>query len=118
MSITINSKVFALDSSVQNGATYAGPSQSLSVRDSFGMSRTAPKPTSTYSGTARTESKLTRTVDLTDALTPTGLASLNITSALPIGMSDADIDTLAADLASLAATTGFKNLLKKGTFLV
>ncbi len=117
MSLTINAKAYTLDANTAMAADYTGPANTMSVKDSLRLGRTAPKPNASFSGVSRTSSRFVRTHTLTAALTPTGVSQMEILSTLPVGMSDADIDTYSADLASYVASVPFKNLLKKQTLL-
>lgn len=117
MSLTINSKSYALDSNSAGTADYAGPANTMSLKDILRLARTAPKPTAIFSGVSRTMSRFSKTYTLTGALTPTAVGAVEINSSLPVGAADADIDTLCADLGSYVTSAAFKSLLKKQTIL-
>mgnify|MGYP001140973330 CR=1 FL=1 len=112
-----NSKTYKLDSSTANSATYRGPGQTLSIRDQLQLSRQRIKTSAAYSGTSRGNATLTRTVPLTGALTPTGVASLSVDPALPVGMADADQDALIADFRGFVASSEFATWVKSRTFI-
>jgi len=115
MSLTINTKSYTADSVSQNAVVYAGPSQTLSVKDHVLLARVQPKPTTTFSGVARTTAKLTRTATLTGALTATADAIFNVGGIWPVGMASADIDAFCADMGAWIASTEFKDIVKKLT---
>lgn len=110
---TFNTKSFVADSYNQDAVVYIGPAKTLTMKDDLRLARTKPKPSAVYSGNARTEAKLSRTVVLTDALTPTGDEIMTVSTQLPAGIADAAIDTLCADMGALIVSTDFKNSLKQ-----
>lgn len=112
MSWTINAKVFSADGSTANSVLYAGPAQTLSVKDNLKLARTAPKPTSVFSGVARTQIKQTRTLTLTGALTPTHEGIIDCTVSIPVGFTGADVDSLVNDFAAAVAHANFKTIVK------
>jgi hypothetical protein len=83
------------------------------VKDTIVMARTAPKPSATFSGVGRQQCKLTRTLTLTGALTPTGDGIISAETSIPVGAAAADIDTMCADFGTFVTSAGFKDLLKK-----
>jgi len=113
MSLTINSKAFATESTGPNFGQYAGPLNTLSVKDLLRLARTAPKPTSVFSGVGRVQSKYVRTLTLTGSLTPThdGIIDTNIST--PVGAASADIDVMVNDYAAWVAHASFKTLVKQ-----
>lgn len=114
MSMTINTKTFTADSFGVNQVTYDGPAKTVTLKDDLSLKYTAPKPTSTYSGVARSASKLTRTGTLTGSLTPSGDSIIGVETSIPVGTAGADIDALVADFAAYAATSEFLALVKQG----
>lgn len=113
MTITVNTRAYALDNASGNAAVYTGPASTFSARDLLTLKRTAPKPSGDFAGVARAEAKMTKTVTLTGVTQTKGDAIVSISLALPVGMSEADVDTLKADIVSLAGTTNFKDLIWK-----
>lgn len=112
MSLSINAKTYTADSYQQNIVGYIGPAKTVSVKDDASLRRTAPKPTSVFSGVGRTSAKLTRTLTLTGALTPTGEAILDISVSIPVGCASADVDTLLNDMGAFLASATFKTHVK------
>jgi len=112
MSLTINAKAFAADSYTANAVNYTGPAHTLSLKDDLRLARTAAKPTSVFSGVARTQSKLVRTLTLTGALTPSHDAIMDLAISIPVGAASADIDSLVNDYAAWVAHASFKTLVK------
>lgn len=112
MSLSINAKTYTADSFQTNQVGYIGPAKTVSVKDDTVLKRTAPKPTSVFSGVGRTTAKLTRTLTLTGALTPTGEAICEINVSVPVGYTAADVDTLLNDMGAFLASASFKTHVK------
>jgi hypothetical protein len=112
MSLSINAKTFTADSFQKDTVSYIGPLKTVSVKDDAKLSRTAPKPTVSFSGLGRTEAKLTRTFTLTGALTPTGDAICAINVSVPVGYASVDVDTLLNDMGAFLASAPFKTHVK------
>jgi hypothetical protein len=112
MALTINAKTFTQDSFSKDSIGYIGAGKTVSVKDDAKLSRTAPKTTSVFSGVGRTQAKLTRTLTLTGALTPTGDAIVAIDVSVPVGYAAADVDTLLNDMGAFLASADFKTHVK------
>jgi hypothetical protein len=112
MTIVFNAKTYTGDKFLGDAVGYNGAAKTLSVSDDLLMSRTPPKPTTTFSGVARTQFKLTRTHTLTGALTPTGNAILTINVSVPVGMASGDIDALLNDCGAALSGADFKTHVK------
>lgn len=112
MSLTVNAKTYTADSFQKDQVAYIGPLKSVSVKDDLRLNRTAPKPVSTFSGTGRASSKLTRTLTLTGALTPTGEGIIDISVSVPVGFAGADVDSMLNDMGSHLSSASFKTLVK------
>lgn len=112
MSLVFNSKTYTADNFGVDAVGYKGASATLSVKDDLQVSRVPAKPTTTFSGLARTQAKLTRTLTLTGALTPTGQAIVTINLAVPVGAASADIDALCTDMGALLSHADFKLIAK------
>jgi len=108
MSITLNTVAFAQDSILTpNKVQYASDSNTFSSKDLLSLGRTAPKPTSTFRGVARSEFKRTQTVTLDDDSTYDAIITVSVS--LPVGIVEADATALLDDvgdfLISADATT-------------
>jgi hypothetical protein len=112
MTLVINAKNYNADSYSTAKIGYIGGAKTVAVKDDVALSRTAPKPTSTFSGVGRTTSKMTRTLTLTGALTPTGDAIVEINVSVPVGYLAADVDTLLNDMGAHLGSASFKSLVK------
>lgn len=112
MSLSVNTKTYAPDSYRPDSVRYVGPLNTVSVKDAMVLARTQPKPTTEFSGVGRTMAKLTRTLPLTGALTPTADGILEINAQIPVGAASADVDALAADVGAWIASSQGKALLK------
>jgi hypothetical protein len=112
MSLVFNAKTYTADSFQQNSVGYIGAAKTVSAKDDLILKRTQPKPTSVFSGVGRTEAKLTRTVPLTAALTPTweGIVDINVT--IPVGTASADVDAFLNDMGAFLSSASFKAHVK------
>lgn len=113
MSLSINTKTYTGDNFAPDSVGYKGPNHTLSVTDFLSLSRVLPKPTTVFSGVARSQAKLTRTLTLTGALTPTGSAIFQVSSSVPVGASSTDIDAICDDMGAYIASADFKTALKQ-----
>jgi len=112
MALTINAKTFTADSFATNQVGYIGVGKTVSVKDDVYLKRTAPKPTSVFSGVGRTTAKMTRTLTLTGALTPSGDTICEINVSVPVGYASGDVDTLLNDMGAFLASASFKTHVK------
>lgn len=112
MSLTVNAKAYNADSFQQNQIEYFGPAKTVSAKDNLVLKRVAPKPSGAFSGVGRATARLTRTLPLTGALTPTGDSVFDVEVSVPVGFTAADIDTLCSDMGAYIASAAFKTLLK------
>lgn len=112
MALSINAKTYNADSFQKDIVVYIGTGKTVSTKDDVKMARTAPKATSTFSGLGRTMCKLTRTLTLTNALTPTGDGFVQIDVSVPVGYTAADVDTLLDDMGAFLASASFKTHVK------
>lgn len=113
MSLTVSAKTYTLDSVGPNVVAYAGPAHTSSVDDKVHIGRTHAKPTAVFSGVVRSDGKLTRTLTLTGALTPTAKAILEIKTSIPVGAAGADIDSMLNDMGAFLASATYKDIVKK-----
>lgn len=113
MSLTINSKAYGSPQRFDGPAlTYFGPGKSVSKKDDVRLTATAPKPTATFSGIGRTSAKMTRTLDLTGALTPQGDAIIDVQVSVPVGFTASDVETMCDDIGAWVASSAFKAHVK------
>lgn len=112
MSLSVNAKTYTADNFGQNAVVYIGTGHTVSVKDDVRLSRVAPKPTATFSGVGKTNAKLSRTLTLTGALTPTWDGYVEIQCTIPVGFAGADIDTMLNDMGAYLASASFKTLVK------
>jgi hypothetical protein len=112
MTLTINAKAFTADSFQKDSVGYTGPAHTLSLKDYVRLLRAPAKPTATLSGVSRTDAKLTRTLTLTGALTPTHDAILDINTSIPVGAASADIDAILNDMGAYLASAAYKTFVK------
>jgi len=112
MSLTINAKTYTADSFQANQVGYIGAGKTVSVKDDVVLRRTAPKATDVFSGVGRTSSKLTRTLSLTGAKTPTADMIGDVSISAPVGYTAADVDTFLNDLGAFISSASFKAHVK------
>jgi hypothetical protein len=112
MSLTVNAVTYTADSFNKDSIGYIGPAKTVSVKDDVKLSRTAPKPTASFSGLGRTSAKITRTLALTAALTPTGDAIVEVLVAVPVGYTAANVDSILNDMGAFVASASFKTHVK------
>jgi len=113
MSLTVNAKTFGADRIGPDSVTYFGPAHTMSSKDDILLARVLPKPTTLFSGVARTTAKLTRTLTLDGtALTPTAPAIVEISVSVPVGSVAADIDSLLNDMGSYLSSATAKLVVK------
>jgi hypothetical protein len=112
MTVIVNAVAYAADSFSKDSVAFIGPAKTVSIKDDLKLSRTPPKASVSFSGLGRTEAKLTRTLTLTGALTPTGDAIISINVAVPVGYTAANVDTLLNDMGALLASADMKTHVK------
>lgn len=112
MSLTLNAKTYTGDAYGSNAVGYIGASKTVSAKDDFVLRRTAPTPVANFSGVAKASAKMTRTLTLTNALTPTGDGIVEIKFSIPVGAASADVDALLNDVGSYLSSASAKTLAK------
>lgn len=112
MTLAVNAKTYTADSFAKDSVQYIGPGKTVSVKDDLKLARQAPKGNAVFSGVGRTEAKLTRTLTLTGALTPSWEMILGINVSVPVGFTAADVDTALNDMGAYLASASFKTLVK------
>lgn len=116
MTITVSTKTYSKYRTQNDAIAYSGPANTLSAQDVIEFKRTFPKPVGDFGGMARPVFRLVRTVELNADPATKALASVTITGAFPVGMADADINSLIADtvdvlqLEEAGTTKVIKNL--------
>lgn len=112
MTLVVNAKNFTADKIGPDSVGYLGPAHTQSVLDDIQLTRVAPKPTTVFSGVGRTTAKLTRTLTLTGALTPSGNGIVSISVSIPVGAAAADIDSMLNDMGSYLSSASAKTVVK------
>jgi len=113
MTITFNSKAFAIDRETPDIVTYAGPLHTLTQQDTCELKRIYPKRSATFAGVAKPTLRFTRAVE-TDAVTGrTDPLIANVSLSIPVGTTATDIDDMLADVASAVASSVMADLCKK-----
>lgn len=112
MSITINTKTYAVDRVNPDSVDFAGPAQTLSKKDAFQTKRIYPKKGGGTNGVARPSCKVTRTVTVSAVTGESADAHIRCEGSLPVGMSDLDIESLLSDVKDYINSAGGKSLFK------
>lgn len=100
MTITVNTKAYAFDTNPTSDAgRHNGPAANLQTKDYLDLRRVHPKPNGDFLGVARASLKFVRTVSLAQGGTADAIAEASFS--IPVGMSEADIDSLRDDLGDL-----------------
>jgi hypothetical protein len=112
MTITVNTKAYTFDTNVTPDiARHKGPAHTFEVKDYLDLKRTAPKPSADFAGVARAGVKFVRTVTLADSSKADAIIEVNVS--LPVGMAEADIDSLRDDTGDLLLLTAADDLFVK-----
>lgn len=112
MTITVNTKAYSFDSTqTPDRNRYTGPAHTFSVKDLLDLARVQPKPNGDFAGVARASAKFTRTVTLPGSTT--GTAIVEVTASLPVGMAEADVDSIRDDMGDLLLLTAGDDLFFK-----
>lgn len=118
MSLVFNTKTYTQDTISGNVATYFGPDRAVGKKDNCQLRREEAKASATFSGFSKGAAKLTRTMSLTDAKTPTADNSIEFSCKIAVGTPEADVAELFADAAALAAHAAFaataKGIINQG----
>lgn len=112
MSLTFNTKTYSADSYGSNAVGYIGAAKTVTTKDDFILRRIAPSPVSNFSGVAKVTAKMTRTLTLTNALTPTSDGMVEIKVTVPVGAASADVDALLNDTGAYLSSASAKTLAK------
>lgn len=112
MSLVFNTKTYNANSFNANSVDYIGAAKTVTIKDDLSVRRTAPKQSSVFSGVGRSQAKLTRTLTLTGALTPSGDAIISCDVSVPVGYTAADVDALLNDFGALISGADFKSIVK------
>lgn len=112
MTVTVNTKAYAFDTNVTpDCGRHTGPSNTFEAKDYLDLKRTAPKPNGTFRGVSRASAKFVRTVTLDDSTKADAI--VEATFSIPVGMSQANIDSIRDDLGDLLVSTNGSDLVYK-----
>lgn len=117
MPIVLSTKSYVQDRVTPDSVTYTGPANTFTVKDSVDVKRVQPKATKDFRGVSRPQYKIVRTVTLDDLTKKDAI--LTIAGSLPVGMADADINSLIADAVDLVQLeeAGTNQLFKKNDII-
>jgi len=117
MTITVNTKAYAKERVVgPDNIEFIGPNHDLSNKDILSFKRVAPKPTSTFGGVSRVTAKFSRTVAVTGQPNTEGVALVEVTTSLPVGMAEVDVDALRDDTGDFLLMSEADDLFLKAKF--
>jgi hypothetical protein len=112
MTITVNTKAYNADGSVNaNTVLYTGPNATYSLKDALLLARTAPKPTADFPGMAKARAKFTRTVEYSTGNFADAIVEVNVS--VPVGMSEAAIDSIRDDMGDFLISSNGDDLFFK-----
>lgn len=112
MTITVNTKDYTFDTNpAPNIGRHKGPAHTYQAKDYLDLKRTDPKPTADFAGVARAGAKFVRTVTLADG--SKGDAIIDVNVSLPVGMAEADIDSLRDDTGDFLLSPAADDLFVK-----
>lgn len=111
MAITVNTRAYNSDRVAADSVGYVGPAHTFSVPDTLVLKRTAPKPTADFAGVSRVSAKFSRQVVLADASKATAI--VEVTTSLPVGMAEADVDLIRDDMGDFLLLTAADDLFLK-----
>ncbi len=115
MAITVNTKAYNHNGNTSNAATYTGPAHTLAVKDTLTLRTTAPKPTKDFAGVGRQSAKFARTVTLAGGATAEAI--VEVTTSLPVGMAEADVDSIRDDMGDFLLLAAADDLFWKQDIL-
>jgi len=112
VTITVNTKAYAFDTNpTPNSGRHQGPAATHSVKDYLDLKRQEAKPNGTFAGVSRASAKFVRTVTLGDGSKAIATAEVNF--AIPVGMAEADVDSIRDDLGDLTISSNGDDLVWK-----
>lgn len=112
MALVFNTKTYTANSYEKDVVGYIGAAKTITTKDDLALTRGQPHVSATFSGQSKAEAKLTRTLSLTDAKTPTGDIIVKTQVYAPVGAAGADIDTALNDHGALISGADFKSVVK------
>lgn len=112
MTVTVNTKAYAFDTNpTPDSGRHTGPAATHSVKDYLDLKRAAAKPTADFAGVARASAKFVRTVTLGDGSKADAIAEASFS--IPVGMAEADVDSLRDDLGDFLIAANGDDLVWK-----
>jgi len=102
MSINLSTKTYDANRTLPDSVTYVGPANTLSNIDIVELKRVYPKAgTGTVKGVARPTHRIARDVVVNAVTGETATAYFNGALSLPVGITDAAVAALIADIVDL-----------------
>lgn len=111
MPYTIGEKQYKLFKNEGARVMYAGPSNSVTARDTITLLSSQSQASENNPGSLNGTCRVQRGVAVGDIQR---LATISASSTLPVGMAGADVDTMIADFRAFVASAYFVDLVKGG----
>lgn len=112
MTVTVNTKAYAFDTNpTPDTGRHQGPSATFASKDHLDLKRVAPKPNGDFLGVARASAKFVRTVALSQGGEGEMIAEAHFS--IPVGASEAAIDSIRDDLGDLLISQNGDDLVFK-----
>lgn len=113
MSLTISTRTYAADRVNPDSVDFAGPANTLSVKDMFQTKRIYPKRgTNGSAGVARPSCKRTATTVVNATTGAVDDVILRCEGSIPVGATDTVIEAVIADMVSYLSSAAGKSLFK------
>lgn len=112
MSLVFNTKTYTANSFEKDTVGYTGAGKTITAKDDLAISKGNPSASASFSGQSKAEAKLTRTLTLTNAKTPTGDIIVKTQVFTPVGSDSTDVDAALNDHGALVSGADFKSVVK------
>lgn len=112
MPLNIGSTSYTIDAPSANAVVYRHPDATMTHKRTLRLARTDAKPTASYAGVTRSESKVSRMVDAGERIEP---IILRAETSVPVEADGASLDAAIADFRAFISSDKFVNLVKSGT---
>lgn len=113
MTITVNTRAYESDRISPDSVGYVGPGHTMSNLDLLELKRVAPKPTANFAGVSRVTLKFSRDVEINATTGETARAIVEVSTSLPVGMTETDIDSIRDDMGDLLLLQAADDLFLK-----
>jgi hypothetical protein len=112
MTVTVNTKAYAFDTNLTpDSGRHLGPAHTFQDKDYLDLKRTAPKPSGDFLGVARASAKFVRTITLASGQRVDAI--VECVASLPVGMTQAQIDSIRDDAGDFLISSNGNDLFYK-----